>query len=112
MYILTHILTSQPALIKLDNENICGHRCTFTIMLDMHMNFHNPIVHHIWLVDFSPTATILLVLKGKGKCIYICTFRLIWCINIFILKSILHDAGAAAGGAVGTRIIDATSAKS
>jgi len=25
MYILTHFLTSQPALIKLDNENIGGH---------------------------------------------------------------------------------------
>jgi len=25
VYILTHFLTSQPALIKLDNENNCGH---------------------------------------------------------------------------------------
>jgi len=25
MYILTHFLTSQPALIKLDNKNIGGH---------------------------------------------------------------------------------------
>jgi len=25
IYILTHFLTSQPALIKLDNENIGGH---------------------------------------------------------------------------------------
>jgi len=34
MYILIHILTSQPALIKLDNENIGGHRYTFTIYRD------------------------------------------------------------------------------
>jgi len=33
MYILTYILTSQPALIKLDNENIGGHRYTFTPVL-------------------------------------------------------------------------------
>jgi len=32
MHILIHILTSQQALIKLDNGNIGGHRYTFTAM--------------------------------------------------------------------------------
>ena len=32
IYVSTHFLTSQPTLIKLDNENIGGHCYTFTLI--------------------------------------------------------------------------------
>jgi len=38
MYINIYILTSQPALIKLDNENIGGHR---TPLHSASLNSHN-----------------------------------------------------------------------
>jgi len=38
IYILTHFLTSQPALIKLDNENIGGHLTPYTqCYLQLHL---------------------------------------------------------------------------
>jgi len=37
MYILTHFLTSQPALIKLDNENIGGHLTPLQLVLGLVM---------------------------------------------------------------------------
>jgi len=48
IYILTHFLTSQPALIKLDNKNIGGHL--------------TPLQYHIWQYGYVTRHDLLSVL--------------------------------------------------
>jgi len=45
IYISTHFLTSQPTLIKLDNENICGH------LTPLHSTQTNPAFAWRWFVS-------------------------------------------------------------
>ena len=65
IYILTHFLTSQPALIKLDNENIGGHLTPlhlYLMIVSVLQNVIRKILRHRPYQNFLPG--VLCVTQG------------------------------------------------
>jgi len=84
MYILIHILTSQPALIKLDNENIGWHRYTFTRVFRRSIKESDrsvasdgkPCLHYWWCFLFLCVfAYICYVFSFSIKRVYIAILK-------------------------------------